>query len=572
MIDHQLFKLAGAPSMTIRLAVLAVLQAFLIIGQALSLSAVLTILWQGHALNWPLLLTFALCFAGRQLLLLMRDHFLDAYAGKTAAVLRQKLLQKIFAAGQPLVQAQGTGSLITMTVDGIDQVRQYIKLIFAKVMTMMIVPVLVFVSMLFLNWQSALILVAMYPLIVLFMIILGHAAQERAIKQFGNFQKLSNNFIDSLRGIDTLKYFGLSKRYSNSIYRLSENFRRKTMAVLKVAMLSTFALDFFTTLSIAIIAVYLGFGLMYNNVQLFAGLGILILAPEFFLPIRDFAGDFHATLNGKNAFARIRELIKMPQAPKEKLSLSTWGPDDQLQIKHLTFAYPKGAQIGPIDLAVKGYQKIGIIGMSGSGKSTLINLFSGFLQPSTARIKIQGQEAATMNIPDWQRQLIYIPQNPYLFAASLRANIAFYTPQASDAEIRQAIHVVGLDDLVAELPQGLETKIGQGQRTLSGGQAQRIALARAFLDKKRKVMIFDEPTAHLDIETEMALKKKMLPLMQKHLVFFATHRLHWLKQMDYILVMQAGKLVQQGTFAELSREHGYFAKLTKQMRGEENAE
>lgn len=169
---------------------------------------------------------------------------LEKYSGQVAEELRQKLLDKVFRDGQVLVQKQGTGSLITMSLDGVDEVRQYIKLIYSKVLTMMIVPVLVFISMLFLSWKSALILLIMYPLIVLFMIILGYAAQDRAIKQFGNFQILSNNFIDSLRGIDTLKYLGLSKRYSKSIFNLSEGFRKKTMAVLKVAMLSTFALDF----------------------------------------------------------------------------------------------------------------------------------------------------------------------------------------------------------------------------------------------------------------------------------------------------------------------------------------
>lgn len=568
MIDQHLFKLDGAGAIVRRLAVLEVLQAFLIIGQALSLSMVLTILWQGKKLNWLYLLLFALCFTGRQLNDWFQDKMLDHYSNQKSEKLRQKLLSKVFNEGQALVQKQGTGSLITMALDGIDEVRNYIKLIYNKVLTMMIVPVLLFIAMLFVNWQCALILLIMYPLIVLFMIILGHAAQDKAIKQFGNFQILSNNFIDSLRGIDTLKYLGLSKRYSTSIFHLSENFRRKTMAVLRVAMLSTFALDFFTTLSIAVIAVYLGFDLLNGKITLFPALSILILAPEYFLPIRNFAGDFHATLNGKNAFHRINELIKAPKEPVEELQLSQWSQDDQLTIKDMNFKYEKGSKIGPISLNIHGYEKVGVIGMSGSGKSTLINLLSGFLTPKNGEITIQKQDAKTLNIPNWHKQLIYIPQNPYVFTASLRDNVAFYTPGASDDEIRQAIHVVGLDDLVKELPDGLDTIIGQGKRVLSGGQAQRIALARAFLDQQRKVMIFDEPTAHLDIETEVDLKKKMLPLMKDHLVIFATHRLHWMKEMDYILVMDHGKLVEQGTFDELEKKNGYFVKLIEKMRGD----
>lgn len=570
MIDKQLFKIDGAGSILKKLAGLEILQAFFIVGQALALASVLSKLWAGESLDWLLLLTFAACFIARQLINTLRDSMLEKYSGQVAEELRQKLLDKVFRDGQALVQKQGTGSLITMSLDGVDEVRQYIKLIYSKVLTMMIVPVLIFVGMLFLSWTSAVILLVMYPLIVLFMIILGHAAQDRAIKQFGNFQVLSNNFIDSLRGIDTLKYLGLSKRYSKSIFNLSEGFRKKTMAVLKVAMLSTFALDFFTTLSIAIIAVFLGFDLMNGKIALFPALGILILAPDYFLPIRDFAGDFHATLNGKNAFKRINELINLPEEKTNDLSLKTWSAQDQLKIKNLKFTYQKETEIGPVSLQVQGFKKIGIIGMSGSGKTSLINLLSGFLTPDQVQIELQGQKTTTMNIPAWQRQMTYIPQEPYVFTKSLRENIAFYNPQASDDEIKQAIHIMGLDALLNDLPNGLDTVIGRGKRVLSGGQSQRIALARAFLDPKRKIMIFDEPTAHLDIETEIDLKKRMMPLMQNKLVFFATHRLHWLKEMDYILVMDHGQLVEQGSYEQLQQNQGYFCKLMAGMRGENN--
>ncbi|WP_240401637.1 thiol reductant ABC exporter subunit CydD [Lactobacillus crispatus] len=570
MIDKQLFKIDGAGSILKKLAGLEILLACFIVVQALAFGIVLRKWWVGEPLYLILLITFAACFIARQLISTLRDSMLEKYSGRVAEELRQQLLNKVFRDGQALVQKQGTGSLITMSLDGVDEVRQYIKLIYSKVLTMMIVPVLIFVGMLFLSWTSAVILLVMYPLIVLFMIILGHAAQDRAIKQFGNFQVLSNNFIDSLRGIDTLKYLGLSKRYSKSIFNLSEGFRKKTMAVLKVAMLSTFALDFFTTLSIAIIAVFLGFDLMNGKIALFPALGILILAPDYFLPIRDFAGDFHATLNGKNAFKRINEFIKLPEEKTNDLPLKTWSAQDQLKIKNLKFTYQKGTEIGPVSLQVQGFKKIGIIGMSGSGKTSLINLLSGFLTPDQVQIELQGQKTTTMNIPAWQRQMTYIPQEPYVFTKSLRENIAFYNPQASDDEIKQAIHIMGLDALLNDLPNGLDTVIGRGKRVLSGGQSQRIALARAFLDPKRKIMIFDEPTAHLDIETEIDLKKRMMPLMQNKLVFFATHRLHWLKEMDYILVMDHGQLVEQGSYEQLQQNQGYFCKLMAGMRGENN--
>lgn len=556
----------------IKLVGLYVLQAFLILGQGLSLAALLTGLWQGYSLLSQIygLGGFIVCYLLRHGLTEIGNDWLDKYSANAAQNFRQQLLKKVFALGPVIVQREGTGNMVTLALDGIKEVKNYIRLIYSKVISMMIIPVIILVVCFWLDWISGIVMLLVYPLIVLFMIILGYAAKAKADRQFAAFQILSNHFIDSLRGIDTLKYFGLSKKYSQSIYRSSEHFRKSTMSVIKVAMLSTFALDFFTTLAIAILAVFLGLRLINGHLLLFPTLAILILAPEYFLPIRNFASDYHATLNGKNSFHAVRQILEMPLPKKPTVELHQWTGVDGLSFENVEFMYPQnGSELTNLDLTVKGNQKIGIIGMSGAGKTTLINLLSGFLAPTSGQITIQGKKVTTLDIHDWQKQILYIPQTPYIFADTLKNNIAFYTPNVSEDKIKEAIHVVGLDDLVAELPQGLGTMIGSGHRALSGGQAQRIALARAFLDPERRVMIFDEPTAHLDIETELELKKRMLPLMENRLVFFATHRLHWMKQMDYILVLKNGKLIEQGTYQQLLDEHGYFTELMDQTRGKE---
>ena len=556
----------------IKLVGLYVLQAFLILGQGLSLAALLTGLWQGHSLLSQIygLGGFVACYLLRHGLTEIGNDWLDKYSANAAQNFRQQLLKKVFALGPVIVQREGTGNMVTLALDGIKEVENYIRLIYSKVISMMIIPVIILVVCFWLDWISGIVMLLVYPLIVLFMIILGYAAKAKADRQFAAFQILSNHFIDSLRGIDTLKYFGLSKKYSQSIYRSSERFRKSTMSVIKVAMLSTFALDFFTTLAIAILAVFLGLRLINGHLLLFPALAILILAPEYFLPIRNFASDYHATLNGKNSFHAVRRILEMLLPKKPTVELHQWTGVDELSLENVEFMYPQnGSELTNLDLTVKGNQKIGIIGMSGAGKTTLINLLSGFLAPTSGQITIQRKKVTTLDIHDWQKQILYIPQTPYIFADTLKNNIAFYTPNVSEDKIKEAIHVVGLDNLVAELPQGLETMIGSGHRALSGGQAQRIALARAFLDPERRVMIFDEPTAHLDIETELELKKRMLPLMENRLVFFATHRLHWMKQMDYILVLKNGKLIEQGTYQQLLDEHGYFTELMDQTRGKE---
>lgn len=554
----------------IKLVGLYVLQAFLILGQGLGLAALLTGLWRGQSLasqiTW--LVLFIICYLLRHGLTEIGNSWLDKYARTAAQDFRKQLLKKVFNLGPAIVQREGTGNMVTLALDGISEVENYIHLIYSKVISMMIIPIILLIVCFWLDWISGIVMLLVYPLIVLFMIILGYAAKAKADRQYAAFQVLSNHFIDSLRGIDTLKYLGLSKRYSRSIYRSSERFRKSTMSVIKVAMLSTFALDFFTTLAIAILAVFLGLRLINGHLLLFPALAILILAPEYFLPIRNFASDYHATLNGKNSFHAVLRIINMPLPKRPQVDLHAWTANDKLRLKQVQFAYPHAeSELQNINLTVAGNQKVGIIGMSGAGKTTLINLLSGFLMPKSGEISIQGHAVDSLNIKSWQKQILYIPQNPYIFGDTLRNNIAFYTPDVSDKQIQEAVHVVGLDQLVAELPQGLDTMIGNGHRTLSGGQAQRITLARAFLDASRKVMIFDEPTAHLDIETELELKKRMLPLMDGRLVFFATHRLHWMKQMDYILVLKDGRLVEQGTYQQLLDKQGYFTELMNRTRG-----
>lgn len=572
MFDKQLMRLSNFKKVMGMLAGLDVLQAFLIIGQAIFLSLTITSLWQGALLTSQSLhiLGFACCFLGRQVLMLSVGHLLDNYAAKQAKFLRGQLLEKTFNLGPHVVQDKGTGNMVTLALDGIFQAEDYIKLISSKMSSMIIVPLIILVVCFWLDFDSAITLILVFPLIILFMIVLGYAAKAKADKQFASYQILSNHFIDSLRGLDTLEYFGLSKSYAKSIYKTSERFRKATMSTLKVAMLSTFALDFFTTLSVAVVAVFLGLRLINGKIDLFPALTVLILAPEYFLPIRTFASDYHATLNGKNAFQAIFAIINQPQPKTQDLQLPNWNKNSQLNLNAINYAYDSAQPnaLSELNLSFTGFEKIGIIGLSGAGKSTLINLLSGFLQPTSGTFEYDNQALTSLNLPSWRRQISYIPQNPYIFDDTLKNNIRFYTPNVSDEQIMEAIKLVGLTQLVDQLENGLDTLIGNGQRPLSGGQAQRIALARAFLDDKRRILIFDEPTAHLDLETEIELKEKMLPLMKDKLVFFATHRLHWMHQMDKILVVKDGKIVEFGTYEQLQAQNGYFCELIKQAKGD----
>lgn len=575
MIDKAILKMPKIKKIMILLAGFSFLQAVFIIGQAFYLSKAVVGLWSGGLLKDQLLniLVFFLFYTGRHVVTYLREKMLDQFSYERSRELREALLQKIFRLGPTVVQKNGTGNMITMALEGISQTENYLHLILMKIMNMMIIPWIILAFVFTQDIRSGIVLLIVFPLIIIFMIVLGYAAQSKADKQYKAFQLLSNHFIDSLRGLDTLKLFGLSKKYAGSIYNTSERFRMATMSTLKIAILSTFALDFFTTLSVAVVAVFLGLSLLNGGILLFPALTTLILAPEFFLPVRDFASDYHATLDGKNSFQAIQAVLDLPEMSEtDRLSLEDWTALTELSINDLSFTYEDAGKpaLNDVTFAAKGYQKIGIIGASGSGKSTLINVLSGFLEPDAegTKITIDGQELPHFLQKDWQKQVLYIPQSPYIFQDTLANNVRFYTPEAVDEQVLAAIQLVGLEPLVNELSEGIDTVIGESGRMLSGGQAQRVALARAFLDQQRRVLLFDEPTAHLDIETEVELKERMLPLMQDHLVFFATHRLHWMAEMDYILVMDKGQVVEMGTLDELLAKNGYYVNLMNQMRGE----
>lgn len=549
MIDKRLFALPGIISSLVILVILTGIQAFSIIFQGVFLARAIADLWQGKSIDQTLInvLFFAFSFLMRQLLIVLKNNYMSKFADRTVENYRIQLLTKYAEIGPSIIKQSGTGNAVTTLGAGLDNVKNYFQLLLIKVFDLSIIPWLILLYIVYLKWEQGLFLLLVFPVVILFFIILGLAAQSKADAEFANFKNLNNRFVDALRGLPTLKQLGLSQSYGDEIYNISEDYRKTTMRTLRIAITSTFALDFFTTLSVAIVAVFLGMDLMNAKMALFPALTILILAPEYFLPLRNFADDYHATLNGKNSLTDVLEVIDTKiVGPQDELQLNKWQAESELSLNAVQFSYDSKVTLKDISLHAKGYQKIALVGESGSGKSTLLSILGGFLQPEQGTININGQEIKHLTQQQWQKQFFYMPQTPYIFHESLRDNIRFYAPSASDEAINEAVEKAGLSSLIDELPAGLNTVIGESGRQLSGGQAQRVALARMLLDSSRKVLLFDEPTAHLDIETEIDLKRTMSTILDKHLVFFATHRLHWLDQMDLVIVIRDGRIVETG--------------------------
>lgn len=576
MIDKQILKIKGMKSLMGRLVGISFLQALFILFQGIFLSKTITNLFHGESLSKQIIyiLLFAVCFVLRHFSHIISEASASKFSASVGEDLRKRLMRKIYRLGPCLVQKEGTATLTVAAMEGISNIENYISIISIKIVEMMILPVILIISIFYYDLTSGIILVLVFPIVIVFMALFGNAAKAKADKQFSGYKLLSNHFLDSLQGLETLKIIGKSEKHSQNVFHVSEDYRKATMSTLKIAILSTFALDFFTTLSIAIVAVFLGLRLLNGQMLLYPAMTVLILAPEFFFPLRQFAEDYHATLDGKNAMKdlyRIENMTDLKMENKLKIGEFKVTNDIELEIKNLSYKYEDNEKyaIKNINYRHKGFAKIGIIGYSGSGKSTLLNIIGGFLQAeSGTKIRVNNVEMEHFTQEGWQNEIIYIPQNPYIFSGTILDNMRFYSPNATLEELIEVSKKVGLYELIDSMEDKFNTKIGEGGRNISGGQAQRIAIARAFLSPDRKILLLDEPTAHLDIETEVELKKYILELAENRLMFFSTHRLHWMKDMDEILVISNGELIQSGSYDEINNEDGEFIRLAKRMRGD----
>lgn len=572
-MDKRLLQLKGMRGLLALLGIVSIIQGASIIFQAQWLAHAITTLFDGKSLMQatPYVLLFLAAFLVRHGLTLMREKVMFTYSSRIGADVRKQLLDQLFRLGPAFTKKKGTGKLVTLAMEGIAQYRQYLQLFLPKMVNMAVIPVMVLVYVWTLDETSAVILIVTLPILIVFMILLGLVAQRKAAKQWRSYEKLSNHFTDSLRGLETLRYLGISKKHSRNIGEVSKRYRKATMSTLKVAFLSSFALDFFSMLSIATVAVFLGLRLIEGDLLLLPALTALMLAPEYFLPVREVGNDYHATLNGKEANEAIQVILEekgFREQETPSVQLNEWNEQSELTLQDVSVLHDEHApySIQDVDLTVKGKKKIGIIGASGSGKSTLTDVLGGFVEPSAGEIILNGKPLAHLQLAAWQKEVVYMPQHPYLFHMTLRENIRFYEPNATDEDVERAVEEAGLSQLVADLSNGLDEVIGEQGRGLSGGQAQRIALARTVLGQ-RSIMLLDEPTAHLDIETEYELKKTMLPLFENKLVFLATHRLHWMTDMDEIIVMDHGTIAEMGTHESLMERKGVYYQLVQEQMG-----
>ncbi|MWP62551.1 heme ABC transporter permease/ATP-binding protein CydD [Gilliamella sp. Pas-s25] len=456
---------------------------------------------------------------GRAGLIYLREKINFAIGKKVRQQIRQHVIDQLELHGPAYLNQSTIGAWSTLLIEQVDKLHDFFARYLPQMRLASMAPILICIAIFPFNWAAAAILLCTAPLIPIFMILVGMGAADINRRHFKALAYLSGHFLDRLKGLNTIRLFNQGEKQTNEIVRASEEFRVKTMQVLKIAFLSSAVLEFFTSISIAIVAVYFGFSYLgefnfgaYNGtVTLFAGFFALILAPEYFQPLRDLGTYYHAKAEAIAAADNIETFLskKIPQEQSNANIANTklTEPLQTIEANNLiVLSSEQQPIVGPLSFSLQAPFKLALIGTSGEGKTSLIQVLLGFL-PYQGSLKINGIEFAQLDINDWQQHVSWIGQNPYLLNSSIRDNILLGKQNATEKELDEVITKTQLTDVIAKLPQGLETQVGEDAVRLSVGQAQRIALARAML-KPCQLLILDEPTASLDKQTVQNLDKQ----------------------------------------------------------------
>ena len=530
------------------------------------------------------------------------------FSGSVRRAVRDHLLRRLLALGPRFASGEPAGELANTLVGGVDALDPYLAQYLPQARLAVLVPLLVWTAVLGADPLSALVLLLTFPLIPLFMWLVGGAAEARTRRQWVTLSRLAARFLDSVQGLPTLRVLGRAEEEAGSIARASERHREVTMGVLRLAFVSALALEALATLGTAVVAVEVGLRLLYARVALREALFVLVLAPEFYRPLRALGAAFHAGMAGREAAARIAGLLEAPgplaapdvaeggnlEEPTEVLRKSAAhergvpdvgrlgtgqdgvprrgsprrGAPPTIAFENVRFAY--GAAGAPaldsFSLALVSGATVALVGPSGAGKTTAAHLLLRFLEPAAGSITVDGAPLEDLTPEEWRRRVAWVPQRPRLFHGTVRDNVALARPGAEEAELLEAAARSRLDAVLRALPRGWETPVGEGGERLSGGEAQRVALARAFL-KDAPVLVLDEPTAHLDPESESAVVEALAELREGRTVLLIGHRLTTVATADRIALVARGRVVEAGTHRQLAAAGQGYARLLAAWQG-----
>ncbi|MGW5332352.1 thiol reductant ABC exporter subunit CydD [Streptomyces bauhiniae] len=538
-IDPRLLRYARATRFFLVAAVLlGGLGAGLVIAQAMVIAEVVVGAFQQGKSASDLVTPLALLAGvacGRALVSWLTELAAHKASAAVKSELRERLVERAAVLGPGWLSGQRTGSLVTLATRGVDALDDYFSRYLPQMGLALVVPVAVLARIVTEDWVSAAIIVATLPLIPVFMMLIGWATQSRMDRQWSLLSRLSGHFLDVVAGLPTLKVFGRAKAQAESIRRITGEYRRATMRTLRIAFLSSFALELLATLSVALVAVTIGMRLVHGGMDLYIGLVILILAPEAYLPLRQVGAQYHAAAEGLAAAEEIFAVLETPVPATGTAPV----PAGSLAFDSVTVRYPgrSADAVTDVSFSVEPGETVALIGPSGAGKSTLLSMLLGFVRPTEGQVRIGGADLAALDLEEWRSRIAWVPQRPHLYAGTIAENVRLARPDADDTDVHQALADAGALEFVDALPAGADTVLGEDGAGLSAGQRQRLALARAFL-ADRPVLLLDEPTAALDGATEADVVAAVRRLAVGRTVLLVVHRPALLEIADRVVRLE----------------------------------
>lgn len=551
---------------------LGLVSGLLIVAQAWLLARMLQHMIMENIPREALLLLFViliLIFVLRAWVVWLREK-VGFYAGlHIRQEIRRQVLDRVHQAGPAWIHGKPVGSWATLVLEQIEDMHDYYARYLPQMSLAVMVPVLILIAIFPSNWVAALILLCTAPLIPLFMAMVGMGAADANRRNFQALARLSGHFLDRLRGMETLRLFNRGNAETENIRAASQDFRQRTMEVLRLAFLSSGVLEFFASLSIALVAVYFGFsylgelnfGHYSTGVTLFAGFLALILAPEFFQPLRDLGTFYHAKAQAVGAADSLMTFLDAPlQQRKQGTAKFNNNEPISIEARDLVILSTEDKTLaGPLNFTLSAGQRVVLVGQSGAGKSSLLNVLSGFL-PYQGQLLINGVDLSALDQKWWREQLSWVGQNPQLPAPTIRENVLLAAPSASTEQLATALDKASVSEFLPLLPQGVDTPLGEAAARLSVGQAQRVAVARALL-MPCGLLLLDEPAASLDAHSEQRVMDALSSASRQQTTLMVTHQLDYINDWDEVWVMREGRIVQQGEFATLAAQEGPFATL-----------
>ncbi|MGW2772861.1 thiol reductant ABC exporter subunit CydD [Streptomyces olivaceoviridis] len=524
-IDPRLLRYARATRLFLVAVIgLGAVGAGLVIAQAMLVAEIVVGAFQhGQSvaeLRTPLLLLAAVA-VGRSIVAWLTELSAHRASAAVKSELRGRLLDRAAALGPGWLSGQRTGSLVTLATRGVDALDDYFSRYLPQLGLAVVVPVAVLARIVTEDWVSAAIIVCTLPLIPVFMMLIGWATQSRMERQWRLLSRLSGHFLDVVAGLPTLKVFGRAKAQAESIRRITGEYRQATLRTLRIAFLSSFALELLATLSVALVAVTIGMRLVHGDMDLSIGLVILVLAPEAYLPLRQVGAQYHAAAEGLAAAEEIFSVLETAVPDSGTGAVPTGG----VAFEGVSVRYPGRSSdaVTDVSFTVEPGETVALVGPSGVGKSTLLSVLLGFVRPTEGRVRIGGADLAGLDLAEWRSRVAWVPQRPHLYAGTIAENVRLARPDADDGAVRRALRDAGAWEFVTALPEGVDTVLGEDGAGLSAGQRQRLALARAFL-ADRPVLLLDEPTAALDGGTEGEVVAAVRRLAAGRTVLLVVHR------------------------------------------------